>query len=58
MNSPPKSRNTKQAQAPDAQSKSAAPGLVFRDFVRLLEQLAGGGQQKARSRKAPARRSR
>ena len=58
MNSPPKSRNAKSRSPNRQNATSPAPGLVFRDFVRLLEQLAGGDQQKSRSRKTPTRRSR
>ena len=59
MNSPSRSKS---ARPPRAQARrytdSTTPGLVFRDFVRLLEQLAGEGQKKSRPRAPASRRGR
>ena len=52
----PKQRHVK-ASAPRATASEPTPGLVFRDFVRLLEELAETRESKTRThRSAPRRR--
>ncbi len=43
---------------PSSQAAEPTPGLVFRDFVRLLEELAGTRESKTRTQRAAPRRRR